>query len=329
MLTSDENLVDINMEVQYRRANALDYAFNVYKPEDTLKEVSESAIREVIGRSKLDSVLESGRLDIVTTHQGADPAHARRLQDRPGSDRGQPAGRARAERSGAGAGGRHQGARGSRPPVARGAGLCERSHPARARQRGAAGAGCAGLSGRRKSPTPKARPSASSSCSTEYERAPGVTRDRLYLETIERVLKSSRKVILDTERHRQSRVPADRQAAGTGPARAARGARGDGDDRGHDDYGQRGLRQRAPPAGDTLMANRAFLYYRRAAGRRGAAVDGDVLGARDRAGDEVALRRDRARRLHAGPALQDAVLSTRCASSSGASPRAAIRPSSS
>ena len=47
MLTSDENLVDINLEVQYRRANALDYAFNVYEPEDTLKEVSESAIREV------------------------------------------------------------------------------------------------------------------------------------------------------------------------------------------------------------------------------------------------------------------------------------------
>ena len=65
MLTSDENLVDINMEVQFRRANALDYAFNVYRPEDTLKEVSESAIREVIGRSKLDGVLETGRQDIV------------------------------------------------------------------------------------------------------------------------------------------------------------------------------------------------------------------------------------------------------------------------
>ena len=65
MLTSDENLVDINLEVQFRRANALDYAFNVLKPEDTLKEVGESAIREVIGRSKLDGVLESGRQDIV------------------------------------------------------------------------------------------------------------------------------------------------------------------------------------------------------------------------------------------------------------------------
>ena len=69
MLTSDENLVDINLEVQYRRANPLDYAFNVFKPEDTLKEVSESAIREVIGRSKLGSVLESGRLEIVTLTQ--------------------------------------------------------------------------------------------------------------------------------------------------------------------------------------------------------------------------------------------------------------------
>ena len=65
MLTSDENLVDINLEVQYRRANPLDFAFNVYEPEETLREVSESAIREVIGRSKLDSVLESGRQEIV------------------------------------------------------------------------------------------------------------------------------------------------------------------------------------------------------------------------------------------------------------------------
>src|SRR5690606_34390321 len=65
MLTSDENLVDINMEVQYRRANPLDYAFNVNHPEETLKEVSESAIREIIGRSRLDGVLESGRQEIV------------------------------------------------------------------------------------------------------------------------------------------------------------------------------------------------------------------------------------------------------------------------
>src|SRR5690606_2806293 len=43
MLTADETLVDINLEVQYRRRNELDYAFNVLDPERTLEEVSESA----------------------------------------------------------------------------------------------------------------------------------------------------------------------------------------------------------------------------------------------------------------------------------------------
>jgi membrane protease subunit HflK len=65
MLTSDENLVDINIAVQYRRAEAKPYAFNVREPEATLGEVSESAIREVVGRSRLDFVLEEGRQEIA------------------------------------------------------------------------------------------------------------------------------------------------------------------------------------------------------------------------------------------------------------------------
>ena len=65
MLTSDENLVDINIAVQYRRAEAKAYAFNVREPEATLGEVSESAIREIVGRSRLDFVLEEGRQEIA------------------------------------------------------------------------------------------------------------------------------------------------------------------------------------------------------------------------------------------------------------------------
>jgi membrane protease subunit HflK len=65
MLTSDENLVDINIAVQYRRAEARPYAFNVREPESTLGEVSESAIREIVGRSTLDFVLEEGRQEIA------------------------------------------------------------------------------------------------------------------------------------------------------------------------------------------------------------------------------------------------------------------------
>jgi membrane protease subunit HflK len=65
MLTSDENLVDINIAVQYRRAEARAYAFNVRDPDTTLGQVSESAIREIVGRTKLDYVLEEGRQEIA------------------------------------------------------------------------------------------------------------------------------------------------------------------------------------------------------------------------------------------------------------------------
>jgi membrane protease subunit HflK len=65
MLTSDENLVDINLAVQYRRAEPVSYVFNVRDPDQTLKEVSESAIREIVGRSPLDFVLEEGRQEIT------------------------------------------------------------------------------------------------------------------------------------------------------------------------------------------------------------------------------------------------------------------------
>ena len=65
MLTADENMVEINLAVQYRRADPYLYAFNVRDPEATLSEVSESAIREIVGRSPLDFVLVSGRQDIA------------------------------------------------------------------------------------------------------------------------------------------------------------------------------------------------------------------------------------------------------------------------
>jgi modulator of FtsH protease HflK len=65
MLTADENLVDINIAVQYRRADPVAFSFSVRDPEQTLKEVAESAIREIVGRSELDFVLEAGRQEIT------------------------------------------------------------------------------------------------------------------------------------------------------------------------------------------------------------------------------------------------------------------------
>ena len=57
VLTSDINLVDLRFAVQYRFADPIKVLFKVADPEATLREVSESAIREVIGRSKVDDVL--------------------------------------------------------------------------------------------------------------------------------------------------------------------------------------------------------------------------------------------------------------------------------
>jgi len=69
MLTQDENLVDIKFGVQYRIKDPREYLFNVSNPEQTLREVIESAIREVVGKSKMDFVLTGGRSEIVVRAQ--------------------------------------------------------------------------------------------------------------------------------------------------------------------------------------------------------------------------------------------------------------------
>lgn len=65
MLTQDENIVDVKLAIQYRVMNARDYLFNVSNPDMTLTQATESALREVVGKSTLDFVLTEGRAEIV------------------------------------------------------------------------------------------------------------------------------------------------------------------------------------------------------------------------------------------------------------------------
>jgi len=65
MLTQDENIVDIKFVVQYNVSDAKDYLFNVRDPDETLRQATESAVREVIGKSKMDFVLTEGQSDIA------------------------------------------------------------------------------------------------------------------------------------------------------------------------------------------------------------------------------------------------------------------------
>ena len=61
MLTRDENMVDVKLAVQYKIANAQDYLFNVSNPELTLSHVVQSIIRQVVGDNTMDFVLTTGR----------------------------------------------------------------------------------------------------------------------------------------------------------------------------------------------------------------------------------------------------------------------------
>ena len=65
MLTKDENIVDIRLAVQYQVKDAKDFIFNIVNPAATLKQVTESAQRGVIGSSEMDFVLTEGRSEIV------------------------------------------------------------------------------------------------------------------------------------------------------------------------------------------------------------------------------------------------------------------------
>ena len=65
MLTQDENIIDIKFTIQYKVKDARDYLFNVRDPDATLRQVTESAVREIVGKSKLDFVITEGRQDVA------------------------------------------------------------------------------------------------------------------------------------------------------------------------------------------------------------------------------------------------------------------------
>ena len=67
MLTQDENIVDVDLNVQFVVSDPIKFLFNVRTPEQTLKEVSQSAIREIVGKNKLDYIITGGRADVSST----------------------------------------------------------------------------------------------------------------------------------------------------------------------------------------------------------------------------------------------------------------------
>ncbi|MHA1518535.1 MAG: FtsH protease activity modulator HflK [Alphaproteobacteria bacterium] len=63
MLTGDENIVDIDFVVVWKINNAPDYLFNIQNPEGTVKDVSESSMREIVGQSDIEPILTAARAE--------------------------------------------------------------------------------------------------------------------------------------------------------------------------------------------------------------------------------------------------------------------------
>lgn len=65
MLTADANIVDLDMVVFWNIDNARDYLFNIMDQEQTIKKVAESAIREVVGQTKLQPIITGNRTGVA------------------------------------------------------------------------------------------------------------------------------------------------------------------------------------------------------------------------------------------------------------------------
>jgi membrane protease subunit HflK len=78
MLTGDENIVDLSFTVQWHVSDAAKYLFDIRDPDTAVKAVAESAMREVVGRSRLTSIITNGRGEV----QNATAALMQRILDR-------------------------------------------------------------------------------------------------------------------------------------------------------------------------------------------------------------------------------------------------------
>jgi modulator of FtsH protease HflK len=199
MLTGDENIVDVDFAVFWvvKQGGAGDYQFNIQNPEGTVKAVAESAMREVVGRSEIQPILTGARQTIETAvtelmqktldhyqsgvqitqvqmqkvdvpvqviDANRDVQAARIDQDRAQNEAQTYANRVVPE------------ARGRAAQVLQSAEAYREQTVAEA----------------------KGQTSRFNQIYDEYKKAPGVTRERLYLETMERVFGGTDKIILDS-----------------------------------------------------------------------------------------------------------------------------------
>jgi membrane protease subunit HflK len=198
MLTSDENIIDLNFSVTWRVQDAARYIFATRNPEEAVKAVAESAMREIIGKTPLDPIFTTGRGTVQL--QVAD------LMQKT------------LDRWGAGVSIVEVQIRSVNPPqeaiaAFRDVQSAEQDRDSAVNEantyrnrvvneaKGDAAKITQSAQGYREQAVREATGDAArfNSIYNEYRRAPGATKDRLYIETMQKVLARSNKVIVDAK----------------------------------------------------------------------------------------------------------------------------------
>jgi membrane protease subunit HflK len=196
MLTDDENIIDLQFAVQYILKDPVEFLFVNRSPEDSALQIAETAMREIVGKSKMDFVLYEGRAEIaarakqlmqdihdrhktgisisqVTLQNIQPPEQVQAAFDdavKAGQDRERLKNEAEAY---------------SNDVVPRARGLASRLKEE--------------AEGYKQSVIANAEGEASrfSQIFTEYQKAPQVTRQRLYLDTMQTVMNNTSKILVD------------------------------------------------------------------------------------------------------------------------------------
>jgi membrane protease subunit HflK len=198
MLTKDENIVDVQLAVQYKVKSASDFLFNVKEPETTLVQATESAIREIIGKNKMDFILREGRAEITararTEIQNILDLYKTGLQvTKVNMKDAQPPEQVQDAFSDV-VKAREDSVRLKNEAEAYANDIIPKARGKAARQLAEAEAYKEQVIARATGEAARF-----SQVLTEYEKAPTVTRKRLYLESVESVMSNSSKVMIDVD----------------------------------------------------------------------------------------------------------------------------------
>lgn len=224
MLTEDENIIDIQFAVQYFLSDPADYLFNNRMPDENVRQAAETAIREVVGKSKMDFVLYEGREQVAAsatklmqeildryksgilisklTMQNAQPPE----QVQAAFDDAVKAGQDR-ERQ------KNEGQAYANDVIPRASGTAARLIEESQGYRQSVIANAEGDASRFKQ------------ILVEYQKAPGVTRERMYLDMMQQVMGNVSKVMVDQKNGNSLLyLPLDKLIESSRPGAAAAGS---------------------------------------------------------------------------------------------------------